>query len=1306
MECHHCSFITLKKRQLIQHLQTEHPIMYQCQFCERYKTINYRTCKKHETFCKKNNLNLAMTGNPCKFTCLEKDHINNNLKRKHQKVYHCACCKSYTSNILGNFKKHVLRCKKKKKCSYCKFTSKDTKEMKRHMYQSKHSSILCSECGKQFLSTYYYTQHKHVCIKHTNKSEIEIALKGKFKIFKFSKFSSSFDFRKVFLLEMKDTITHYISTEANSSLGVKWYICVQVSMYKINSDGEETWIFPVFSTSLEIAYPYNEPMVSLSDSFNILNEKIDLFTSLGSGWIFNEVLRIDLHIAQHNPLSGASWLPTPIIFTHKKVCDAVLNIENKNDNFCFKYCILAAIFDLKDVNVETYNNLKHNLDFTHLNFPMEVKQIQIFERRNPKISVSIFGFENKDIFPLHISNSREFDHHIDLLLITSGEVSHFLLISNKNQIFKHVLFPTLKYPILICDYCLNKFRYDSSYTKHVENCKNKCPQVTRFPIEPKNILKWTSYNKKIKQPIAIYSDFETMNIGGQLTATSYVYVIVDDTQTPLELREYRAEEGVISHFLRSIISDVKAFENSRIEHKNITWTPEDRKRYLESTHCHICEEPFDTSITDFTQPKARVADHYHIEFPHTKPTEDNKPGRLRGAAHRDCNEKFHRKFRVPVVFHNLKNFDSHLIIQNIAPFVENPRDFNCIPQTIEKYLSFSFRNIDFIDSMHFLNASLDTLSQTLNPNEMRIMKNYFPDEKTFNLLTRKGIFPYEYITSYEKLEETKLPSKKHFYNTLKKCDITDEDYTHAQLVWKTLRCNTLGDYQDVYNKCDTLLLADVFENFRSSMLNYYGQDPILFVSLPSFVWSSMLKMTKIQLELVSNPDIYLMIEEGVRGGVSVIPTRYAEAVNDESAILYIDCVNLYGKALSDYLPYKDFRFVDVGKFDEVLSTSNVSEVGFICEVDMYVPKELHDYMNDFPLAPTKTKIEAEKLSTYQIKILKTLNMKYKPTEKLITSLEPKSKYIIHYKNLQFYIKLGMVITKVHRILQFKQAPWMKPFIDFNTEKRAHAKSKFEENMFKLCSNAAYGRTLLNKRRYKNFKLLTDEETAASYIRKPSFKQFSIFNKDLVGILYTKTSVLLDSPIYAGMVTLEISKLIMYQYYYNVLKNKFKENMILCMSDTDSLLLHIRTPHLYCDLIDISDTLDTSNYPLNHYLYSEENKKVLGKFKDESPANPITKFVGLKAKMYSFQTKHNKNKSVGKGIPSSSLKDISFPIYKNSLFNENITRVEFETIESKNHKLRMKKIKKIALCPFDDKRYLLPDKVHTLAYGHYKIEEGN
>uniref|UniRef100_A0A8D8SNK6 DNA-directed DNA polymerase n=1 Tax=Cacopsylla melanoneura TaxID=428564 RepID=A0A8D8SNK6_9HEMI len=247
------------------------------------------------------------------------------------------------------------------------------------------------------------------------------------------------------------------------------------------------------------------------------------------------------------------------------------------------------------------------------------------------------------------------------------------------------------------------------------------------------------------------------------------------------------------------------------------------------------------------------------------------------------------------------------------------------------------------------------------------------------------------------------------------------------------------------------------------------------------------------------------------------------------------------------------------------------------------------------------------------------------------------------------------------------------------------------------------RTLMNKRRHKNFTLITNENSAATYIRKPTFKQFAIFGEDLVGVLSMKTSVLLDSPIYAGMVTLDIAKLIMYEYYYNVLKPKFGNNMKLCMTDTDSLLLHIKTDDLYCDLFDIIDTLDTSNYPSSHYLHDNTNKKMLGKFKDESPANPITKFVGLRAKMYAFETKQNYSKNVGKGIPYSCLKEMSVSIYKNSLFSEKITHVEFDTIESKNHELRMKRVRKVGLSPFDDKRFLLPDKVNTLAYGHYKIQ---
>lgn len=205
------------------------------------------------------------------------------------------------------------------------------------------------------------------------------------------------------------------------------------------------------------------------------------------------------------------------------------------------------------------------------------------------------------------------------------------------------------------------------------------------------------------------------------------------------------------------------------------------------------------------------------------------------------------------------------------------------------------------------------------------------------------------------------------------------------------------------------------------------------------------------------------------------------------------------------------------------------------------------------------------------------------------------------------MRLGMKLDKVHKIIQFKQAAWMKPFIHFHTEKRAKAKTRFEQNLLKLASNSACGRCLLNVRKHKNFTLITNEAQAKKYICKPTFKQYAIFNEDLVGILYNKTVIRLNKPIYAEMVTLEISKLMMYEYFYNVLKPKYGPNMTLCMTDTNSLLLHLRTKNLNSDLLSLIDTLDTSNYPPDHPLFSNKHKKLYGKFKDECPADPILDF---------------------------------------------------------------------------------------------------
>lgn len=212
----------------------------------------------------------------CIFFTSDKSQLIKHVKKNHKKTFCCKYCEKYKTILLKNIKQHEMKCKKTRK----------------------YSSLLCHECGKKFLNTYYFNQHKHICSSFLKENELQISMRGKFTVYKFNKFSMSNDFQKAFLIEMKDIITHYVSKEANESLGIKWYLTIQVSMYKTSQDDEETWIFPVFTSSLQTQYPYKE-LNSLMETFNILNEKIELFTRLGSGWVFNELLQMDLYVAQH-----------------------------------------------------------------------------------------------------------------------------------------------------------------------------------------------------------------------------------------------------------------------------------------------------------------------------------------------------------------------------------------------------------------------------------------------------------------------------------------------------------------------------------------------------------------------------------------------------------------------------------------------------------------------------------------------------------------------------------------------------------------------------------------------------------------------------------------------------------------------------------------------------------------------------------------------------------------------------------------------------------------------------------------------
>ena len=336
-----------------------------------------------------------------------------------------------------------------------------------------------------------------------------------------------------------------------------------------------------------------------------------------------------------------------------------------------------------------------------------------------------------------------------------------------------------------------------------------------------------------------------------------------------------------------------------------------------------------------------------------------------------------------------------------------------------------------------------------------------------DVMLQKGMYPYEYMTDVSKFYETDLPPKSAFYSKLSESDITDEEFEFAQKIFKLFECKTLRDYHDLYLKSDVLLLADIFQNFRHLSLDIYGLDPAHYYTLPSLSFDALLKYTGIELELLTDSEIYQFFEAGIRGGVASINHRQVEANNkymedrydpskDSSYILYLDMNNLYGYAMSQSLPVKNFTWVPENGFTEFFyklpTISADSDIGYVLEVDLEYPSQFHDLHSSLPLAPEKLTIPYADLSTY----CQSISYPYVNTPKLVPNLRNKTKYIIHYRNLQLYVKLGMIITKIHRILQFNQEPWMKPYIELNTRLRQRATSAFDQSFFKQVNNDVYG----------------------------------------------------------------------------------------------------------------------------------------------------------------------------------------------------------------------------------------------------------
>lgn len=1014
-----------------------------------------------------------------------------------------------------------------------------------------------------------------------------------------------------------------------------------------------------------------------------------------------------LNTLKYNPLRGSSYSELPDFVKNSK---SIINIKNTDDK-CFLWCAIASRhLPAKHTDrVIKYKPFLGEFKYDDKDFPMPFNKIEKFEKAN-NLTVNVFTVDEKVKIPIRLSKYKS-DEVINLFYYNN----HYSLIKN----FQRFIGGDHEN---ICVNCLKSYRNRECYDKHIAVCKELNDKGS-FITTPKEgtFTYFNNYKKQKRLPVIMIADFESSLIETNKTtkngieteksyiksahkANSYRIKVISDIPLPIGTDYTYFGEDSAEHFIKTIIGlDEDITEHLRELNelnKEPKLTEKEEKEFQKATKCYFCRGSFNPNDKkgDEKNDWIKVRDHDHFT------------GKYCGASHQKCNVKaiqmIKGKIEIPCFFHNA-NYDIRCFINAFAKYSgDGVERISGVPCNMEFFKCLQLNNICIKDSFAHLSSSLDKLIKNLPEEEKVNLKTIGTNEAQKALIGKKGFYPYEFIDDIEKINMpiTEL-KQKHFDNKLTLSKISDEDWEHIQKVIKTFNIKTFKEYHDLYLKIDVYGLADVFEYHRKLSLNTYGLDPAHYLGLPALSWDAGLKLSKVKLENINDLDMVMFFEKMKRGGISVISGRHAKANNPylpdydaekvKSYILQLDCNNLYGWAMKQSLPVGDFKWVE--NFD--INTYNPNgETGYVLEVDLKYPEELHDLHNDYPLAPEHLEINK--------------------CRKLCPNLRDKKNYYIYIDNLRYYLEKGLILEKIHRVIGFTRSNWINDYIDTNSALRQKATNDFEKDFYKLMNNAFYGKTMENERDRVNIQFCMDAKSFEKHTSSPLFaNQILVIKTDGLSLVKThKKTVKLQKPIYTGAIILELSKLLMFQFHYDTMM-KVYPNAEMMKTDTDSLLYYIKTEDVYEEMFEnkqIQEKIEFSNYPKNHLLYNCDRKKIPGLFQDECVDGEfvvISEYIGLRAKsyvnkLYAPTAKEYAEKKKSKGVPSIHIKKrIDFNDYNNCLFNEQVIKLNgmtsFRSIGLNTYTIEMNKI---ALSYKDDKRIIMPDKIHTYAYGHYKTKK--
>ena len=630
---------------------------------------------------------------------------------------------------------------------------------------------------------------------------------------------------------------------------------------------------------------------------------------------------------------------------------------------------------------------------------------------------------------------------------------------------------------------------------------------------------------KVPVPIRVYADFECIN---QPQNTPNVLF----KQIPIAVGYYVISPFGKYYYSYCGIDCTKWFVNRMLTLEKIASkyfktnlelqiTPQEEESFQLAEGCWLCEQPFT---------EGKVRDHDHLT------------GKYRGAAHNICNIQSQERSSsfVPIFFHNFSGYDCHLIFEELLTEAYN-QNYNptIIPKSLENYVLVQVGCLRFLDSYRFLFSSLDELVKSLD--DFPIMKL---EGMSDDLFKKKLAYPYEYL-NLDNFQEPLNLTKEDYWSTLTQSYPSDDDIQRTKELIDKNNITTGQELTMLYLKMDLLQLAAVFENFVESSTRENKINPLYSYSLPGYTWKAGLKLTNIKLDFIedtaklpSGKELLLLLENNIRGGISsVMGNRHVQS-DEIKQILYIDANNLYGWAMSQYLPTGEFKKLQLPEnysqdqlVEDLLQIPDDNEYGYFIEKDLENPVEIKEKTKNFPFCRYQTKADPNLFSGY----MNSLNQpNYKPTSKLMCDVTNKSKYMIHYRMFKFYLNQGMKVTKIHTIYKFKQSPWLGKYIDHNTQKRTVAKTNFEKDLYKLMNNAFCGKTMENVRDRTNLEFIDHSQIDQIIKRqsKLSFKgimdHYSKFNV----YKFDKEKTVFDKPIYLGFSVLELSKLLMYEFYYN------------------------------------------------------------------------------------------------------------------------------------------------------------------------------